>query len=151
MLQISFLSNPLHMKFSHSQMVSKCSIPSLSFYQGEMHLDYGQWTVILIFSWTFRNLYSPIQVVDYTYMSYLGYAFLLGRIHCRKLWFRSLYYFNTDIVLCFHSIIFSWHSDFSSYFAVKLTTEIIIFQKDTSTELLKTVCIISGTTLFISY
>lgn len=100
----------------------------------------------IIFTLTFTNQYSPSHVADCTCMTYLGCTFVILRLYCIKIWPRSLFYFKHDIVLCINSLFCTWTCDFSNYLAIKLTTEMITFHKDTSTDLLKTARIISDST-----
>ena len=88
-----------------------------------------QWRVRFIFTLMFINLNSPIQVVLCTCMSQLGYAFLLERIHWRRLWYRSQHYFKHDILLCIHSLLCPWKIDFSSTFTIILSSKMIVSER----------------------
>lgn len=135
---MAFPKHPVHMKFSHSPVFSRCSNTSVHFYQSEIHWDYSKACDTFIFTLIFANFDSPNYIVNCTCMSKWRYDFLLGRIHCRKMWSRSVFQFIAGILLCIHSHIFPWNSYFSSTFPIKLTTEVIMFHKYTSTDWLKT-------------
>ena len=108
--------------------------------------EHGKWTVRFILTLMFTNLNSPRLIAACTCTSQLGCAFRLGRRHCQKLRSRSLFYFKTDIVLCFHSLFCLWNSDFSSSPATKLNTWVIVIQTFTSIGLPRTALTISDST-----
>ena len=123
------------------------------YYHSEIHLENKKGTVRFLFILTFTKLFCSYVNVVRQYAartSQLGYAFPLERIHWRNCTTEAIFYINDDIVLCIHSLIWCQKSDFWSSSTIKCTTE-VIFQKDTSTQVLKTVCINGDTTHFIFY
>ena len=60
----------------------------------------------------------------------VGLRFSPKRIQCRKLWYRSELWFKHDIVPCIHALICPQRSNASSFFAIILSTEIMMFQKN---------------------
>ena len=92
-----------------------------------------------------HSLDSAWNVGENTFKSLLRYAVPL-RIHSRKLWSRSLFYFKTDLVLLIHLCFCPWNSDFICSFAIKLTTGVIMFHKVPLTDLPKRGLIISDGT-----